>query len=141
MFSTEHLHPMIVHFPIALLLMGFVFEVSSVFFRNYKFLSTAAAYLLAFGALASIASWASGHLFTSEMDGAAGSVLETHETLATITMVLSIIAAALYTWYLLKPATRNLRWLVFGLYCLVGASVAVTGFFGGNLVYEYMLPL
>lgn len=142
MFATAHFHPMIVHFPIALLLMGLVFEVLSAFFKNYKFLSIGAVYLLVFGAVAAIASWITGQLFTAEMEGAAGEIMETHELFASITMYLSIGTAFLYTWYMLKPPARfNLRWIVLAMYCLVGIAVAVTGFFGGNLVYEYMLPL
>ncbi len=133
---------MIVHFPIALLLTGLLFEVLSVFFRNYKFLSTAAAYLVVFGAVAAIISWATGQLFTAPMEGSAGEVAETHELLATITMIVSVITALLYTWYLLKPpAGFNMRWIVFVMYCLTGIAIGMTGFFGGNLVYEYMMPL
>ncbi len=142
MFPTVHFHPMVVHFPIALLLMGLLFEVLSVFYKDYKFLSMAAACLLVFGAIAAIAAWTTGQLFTAEMEGAAGEIKETHELFALITMITSVIAALLYTWYLLKPPPRfNLRWIVFTLYCLVGIAVAATGFYGGSLVYEYMLPL
>lgn len=142
MFPTVHFHPMIVHFPIALLTMGLVFEVLSVFFKDYKFLSMAAAYLLVFGAVAAVASWVTGQVFTAEMEGVAGEVRETHELFASVTMYLSVLTAVLYTWYLLKPPARfNLRWYVFALYCLVGVAVSVTGFYGGSLVYEYMMPL
>ncbi|HLO60818.1 MAG TPA: DUF2231 domain-containing protein [Lentimicrobium sp.] len=142
MFSTEHFHPMIVHFSVALILMGLVFEVSSVFYKNYRFLTLAAAYLLAFGALASVASWATGKIFTSEMEGAAGQIMETHELFATITMCISIAAALLYVWYLVKPpAGINLRWVVFTLYIIVSVAVGVTGYFGGSLVYDYMMPI
>lgn len=142
MFSTVHFHPMVVHFPIALLMMGLLFEVLFVFYKDYKFLSMAAAYLLVFGAVAAVASWVTGQLFTGEMEGAAGEIRETHELFAVITMITSVVAAILYAWYLLKPPGGfNLRWLVFVLYCLTGIAVAVTGFYGGNLVYEYMLPL
>jgi len=142
MFPTVHFHPMVVHFPIALLLMGLLFEVLNVFYKDYKFLSMAAAYLLVFGAIAAIAAWATGQLFTGEMEGAAGEIKDSHELFALITMITSVITALLYTWYLLKPpAAFNLRWIVFALYCLVGIAVAVTGYYGGILVYEYMLPL
>lgn len=142
MFSTVHFHPMVVHFPIALIMMGLFFELFSLIFRNYKFLSMAAAYLLVFGALAAVLSWATGQLFTTDMEGAAGEITETHELFATITMSISVIAALLYSWYLIKPpASFNLRWIVFTMYALAGIAVAVTGFYGGSLVYEYMLPL
>jgi uncharacterized membrane protein len=36
MFNTDHLHPMIVHFPIALITVGFFAEVISLFFQKRK---------------------------------------------------------------------------------------------------------
>jgi len=64
MFSTDHLHPMIVHFPIALITVGFIAEVVSLFFKSEKCLSKTGFYLMILGSLAAIAGWASGQLFT-----------------------------------------------------------------------------
>jgi len=37
MLNIDHVHPMIVHFPIALIIVGFIAEIVSLFFRNENF--------------------------------------------------------------------------------------------------------
>jgi uncharacterized membrane protein len=54
MFNTDHLHPLIVHFPIALITAGFFFEVDSLFFRSEKCLSKTGFYLMVPGSIAAI---------------------------------------------------------------------------------------
>jgi len=51
MFSIEHIHPMIVHFPIALILVGFLAEVVFLFFRKDPLFSILGFWLLCAGAL------------------------------------------------------------------------------------------
>lgn len=60
MISGTHLHAMAIHFPIALLCIGFLSAVISLFFRK-DFFSQAAFYLLVLGALGSIAAYLSGN--------------------------------------------------------------------------------
>jgi uncharacterized membrane protein len=57
MLNTAHIHPMVVHFPIALIAAGFLAEVVSIFFRSEKCLSKTGFYLLVLGALAAIVAW------------------------------------------------------------------------------------
>ena len=85
----------------------------------------------------------SGLLFTSEMEGAAGQVRETHELMATVTVILLVIAAAVRIYITLKKKNDNktLKNIAFVLYGLATLSVFATGFFGGTLVYNYMMPL
>ncbi len=47
MFDTSHLHPMIVHFPIALLIIGFLFDLAGVISKK-DFFNKAGFYLLIF---------------------------------------------------------------------------------------------
>ena len=92
MFSTDHLHPMIVHFPIALITVGFIADVVSLFFKSEKCLSSTGFYLMVLGTLAAIAAWSSGQLFTEEpTQGEILKVFHNHETGALITMILMII--------------------------------------------------
>lgn len=143
MFDTSHLHPMIVHFPIALITVGFFADVVYLFFRSEKCLSKTGFYLMVIGALAAVAAWSTGHLFTAEpTKGAILKVFEKHETGALITMIL-MIAGAAYRIYLVirKKDETNLKWIVFTIYLLAFLAVTFTGFMGGTMVYNYMMAL
>jgi len=142
MFTTSHLHPMLVHFPIALIAIGFLSELAYLFIKKEVCLTKMGYYLLMIGTLAACATWLSGDLFTSEMSGAAGEIRETHELFATITVILLLITAVSRTLFILqKKEIHALKNVAFVLYALAAISVSVTGFFGGTLVYNYMMPL
>ena len=51
MINTDHLHPIIIHFPIAIIIVGFAAEVVSLFFKKEKCLSKTGFYLLSFTAV------------------------------------------------------------------------------------------
>jgi uncharacterized membrane protein len=140
MFNTAHLHPMLVHFPIALVLAGFAADAAAYFFKKEVCLSKAGFYLLMCGTLAAVITWLSGALFTSEMEGDAGALRETHEMFATITMVLLLITSVLrIIIQKRKPEKDLLKYMVFVMYGLSAVSVSITGFYGGNLVYNYLM--
>ena len=141
--NTAFLHPMVVHFPVALILVGFLADVLSLFFRNEKCLSKTGFYLMVLGALAAVAAWATGQLFTGHPDeGEIARIFENHETGALITMIIMIIGAALRVYLVIKRREETrLKWVVFGFYFLGVAAVAFTAFMGGKMVYEFMLSL
>jgi uncharacterized membrane protein len=143
MFNTAHLHPMIVHFPIAIITVGFFADVVYLFFKNEKCLSKTGFYLMVIGALAAAAAWSTGQLFTNEpVQGAILDVFEKHETGALVTMIIMIVGAILRIYLVLKKKDEtNLKWLVFGLYLLAFGAVTFTGFMGGTMVYNYMMSL
>ncbi len=134
---------MVVHFPIALILVGFLAEVVSLFFKSEKCLSTTGFYLLILGTISAIVAWTTGQLFTVEpTEGDILTIFGKHETGGLITMILAT-AAALFRIYLLakKKEETVLKWVAFGIYGLVFVSVSVTGLLGGSMVYNYMMPL
>jgi uncharacterized membrane protein len=143
MFDTSHFHPMIVHFPIALITFGFIADVSSLFFKTEKCLSKAGFYLMIAGALSAIAAWSTGQLFTNEpAAGEIVKVFEKHETAALITMLIIVVGAVMRIYLVLsKKEETNLKWLVFILYLLAFCAVSYTGFMGGTMVYNYMMAL
>lgn len=143
MFNTAHLHPMIVHFPVALITVGFIAEVVSLFFKSEKCLSKTGFYLMVLGTLAAIAAWSSGQLFTSEpSQGEIVNVFEKHETGALITMILMIIGSTFRIWMVMqKKEETKLKWIAFGFYLLGFAAVTYTGFMGGTMVYNFMMAL
>lgn len=139
MFEASHLHPMIVHFPIALLMVGFLAEVIGLFLKK-EFFSKAAFYLLLLGSLGVIAAFISGQFAGNgiEESGALKAAMETHETSALITIWLVSIASIvkLATLYF-KKLEKQLRLVAFAIFLLGVLSVARTGYYGGNLVYKH----
>ena len=61
MFDLTHLHPMIVHFPIALLIVGFLADAVGLIFKK-DFFTKAGFYLLILGTLGVVAAYLSGNL-------------------------------------------------------------------------------
>jgi uncharacterized membrane protein len=134
---------MIVHFPIALIIIGFFADVVSLFYKKEKCLSRTGFYLMVLGALAAIAAWTTGQLFTYEpTQGQIVDVFKRHETGALITMILMVIGSAFRIWLVVqKKEETRLKWVAFGLYFLSFAAVSFTGFMGGTMVYKFMMAL
>lgn len=142
MFNVAHIHPMLVHFPIVLIAFGFLAEFVYLFYKKETCLPKVGFFFLTVGTLAALVTVLSGFLFTQSMEGVAGQVRETHERFAIITFLFAFIAWCLRVYLLRQKKempTLNMLALVF--YGLATLAVFVTGFFGGNLVYNYMMPL
>lgn len=142
MFDTSHFHPMLVHFPIALVMVGFIAELAALIVKKELYSPKFSLYLLVIGTLAAVVTWLSGVLFTSEMSGAAGSVKESHELFALVTMLILIITSVVRLIVVFgKKENKTLKWVGFWLYGLAALTVSITGYLGGTLVYNYMMPL
>ena len=142
MIPVSHLHPMIVHFPVAIIIVGFLFDLTGAFLHKDHCIARAGYYLEVIGMVAAIAGWGSGYFFTSPLEGEAGIVLDNHYRFATITLI-SIIVATLFRMvivYLKKDETR-LKWLALFLYFIAFLAVSYTGFLGGTLVQDFMIGL
>ncbi|MCK9207524.1 MAG: DUF2231 domain-containing protein [Salinivirgaceae bacterium] len=142
MIELSHIHPMLVHFPIALVVFGFVADFAYLLYKKEACLSKTGFYLLVAGTLSAMVALLSGVLFTSEMSGAAGEIQETHELFAWLTVAL-LTATSVFRIFLMAKNREdsNLKWIAFVLYGIATLSVSLTGFFGGTLVYNYMMPL
>jgi len=132
---------MLVHFPIALVTFGYIAELGSIFIKKEFFLSKISLYLLVFGTLSAVAAYLAGQLFTADMSGAAEGVRKWHETFAGITLGLLVVTAAIRSYFCYKGDCNKLKWLTFALYSVATIAVSITGFLGGTLVYNYMMPL
>ncbi len=139
MFDFNHLHPMIVHFPIALLFIGFLADAVGILFKK-EFFSKAGFYLLIMGTLGVVAAYLSGN-FAGEGVTEAGALkqaLETHEDAATISLWLMTGAAVVrIALVLLKKYTGVYKWAAFVLLLFGVASITRTGYYGGELVYKH----
>ncbi|MBN2891187.1 MAG: DUF2231 domain-containing protein [Bacteroidales bacterium] len=142
MFTSDHIHPMVAHFPVALIIVGFLFEIFSLFFKKEACLSKTGFYLLEIGALSVVVTYLSGVIFTEELTGPAHEVMETHELFALLTMITMVVNALFRLWLIYKKKEEtNLKWFAFSLYAISTVLVGITGFFGGTLAYNYLMTV
>jgi uncharacterized membrane protein len=142
MIDTSLLHPMVVHFPIAIILVGFLVDISSLFITREPCLPKFGLYLEVAGMLSAIAAYGTGYYLTDQMMGEAGILRENHQLFATLTLV-SIILATFFRILLVyqKKEDSQLKYLALCLFLLAFIFVIITGQLGGKLVYEHMIGL
>ncbi|CAN5874508.1 hypothetical protein BH11BAC4_BH11BAC4_23280 [soil metagenome] len=138
MITATHLHAMLIHFPIALLLVGFLSEVISLITKK-AFFKNAAIYLLLLGALGTTASYLSGNVAGEGIEaGALKNAIELHEQAATTSLWLSIITAIIYLVVALTKYKKVWTSVVsVVLFTAMIFSIARTGYLGGQLVYKH----
>jgi uncharacterized membrane protein len=131
------IHPMIVHFPIALLTTGWCFDALARW-RRHERLREASLYLLITGVLAAALAILTGHWAeeAAERSGIPEQALEIHEQLGfaafwLFTVVLGLRLASRRSWMPDKPVLVLAIGAV-ALLVLLGAS-----YFGGDLVYRF----
>ncbi len=138
MISATHLHAMVVHFPIALLMAGFLFEVISFFYKK-EFFRQSAFYLLILGMLGTVASYLAGNAAGEGMEeGPLNKAMELHEQAGTVSLWLTIATALVYAViYIFKYHKSWLKIIAVLLFAGVIGSIARTGYLGGQLVYKH----
>ncbi len=131
------LHPMFVHFPIALLFTSVLFDAAGAWFKRENF-REGALWLLILGLLGGVAAAIAGNWAeeAAEKAGIAESMIETHETLAFVT--LGIFGILLLGRLVLR---NQFTWKTLAPYFLIAAiglgTLSATGHYGGDLVYEH----
>lgn len=140
MFDTAHIHPMLVHFPIALTLLGILLEGLHMC-KPKTFFFPCGEIILYFATFSAILAAAAGSFFTPDFDIATlAQAKNVHSTFAGITVTLLCMASAVYAGrYFLKKQAAILRKIGSAFYFLAALSVAATGFLGGVLVYNDLL--
>lgn len=143
---TTNIHPIIVHFPIALFLTGFALDVIGHLFQR-ETLKRVGLILIVLGALGALAAMLSGQLAEESVEehlsGAGERVLDTHEDLGKLTAYLLLAIAAIR---LILAASWLSRWrwaagAALAIYLIAGVlgvgALTATGYYGGELVYRY----
>ena len=131
------IHPMIVHFPIALLIASAIFDLLALRWPSKSF-REASLYALIGGLLGAIFALVTGNLAEdlAVKGGAPKALIERHETLAYIS---SAVFAALLAMKLLiqwgRP--RELPALSVTVGLVGGVVLGGAAYFGGSLVYEF----
>jgi len=137
--DLTHLHPMIVHFPIALLIVGFLSDIVGLLTKRDFFTQTGF-YLFILGALGVIAAFITGGMAGNGIveEGALKQALGTHEGAATLTVwVVSIAVVFRIALFLLKKFSGVLKMVSLVLGLLAVMAIARTGYYGGELVYKH----
>jgi uncharacterized membrane protein len=138
MISATHLHAMIIHFPIALLMVGFLSEIIALFVKK-DFFKHAAFYLLLLGALGAIAAYLTGG-FAGEgiEEGPLKEPMELHQQAATVTLWLAIVAGLFRAvMFYFKYNRVWVKWVGILLFTALVGAVSRTGYLGGQLVYNH----
>ncbi|MFH1160329.1 MAG: DUF2231 domain-containing protein [bacterium] len=142
MLESSHFHPMTVHFPIAIILIGFLIDLISVFSKKEPCFSRMSYYLEIIGMVAAIVAFGTGYYFTSPMQGEAGLIRDEHKLFATLTLVFIILATTFRVLLVyLKKEETYLMWIARGFYLMSFIFVAYTGYLGGHMVMDYMIGL
>lgn len=131
------IHPIVVHFPIALLCASVAFDALASRWPTGG-LRESSLYTLLVGVMSAAFAVATGGMEEdlAERAGAPKAVIELHESLGTVTLVVFVALLGLrlaMQWGWLK----EIRSLTLGLGVIGIAILALTGYWGGELVYTY----
>lgn len=138
-----NLHPMVVHFPIALLIVGFLFDVFGLLARQ-EWAKRAGMTLVVLGSIGALAAMLTGsaveETIEETLSEAGEGMLEAHSTLGEWTAYAWLVIAALRllvaTPWLKK--VQNAAWGAYVLGAIAGlAMITLTAYRGGELVYTY----
>ena len=139
MFDLTHLHPMIVHFPIALLIVAFLADLGGLVLKK-DFFNKVGLLLLVLGTAGVVAAYFSGHSAAEGLTeaGPLKMAMENHEDAALVTLWI-IVATMVVRLALVafKKYQGMVRWVPLVLFLVGVASVARTGYYGGELVFKH----
>lgn len=132
-------HPFIVHFPVALLTVGFFCDAAGVLLRRDHLLRTGYL-LLVLGAVSAIAAALTGNAAEDNAARVPGiaAALEQHESISTAATWLAIGLALFRTHLTVKDKfAGNLRFAYLVVAAATAVLIAVSGYTGGRMSYEY----
>lgn len=126
------LHPMLVHFPIALLLVAVVMELITLGNFRHSFRS-AIRFLVILGAISAITAAGMGWLL-AENEGMSGSSLDLHRIIGLSSAGISLFLLVLLRKSELNPSPSSIKTFRFFLF-LTGIGIGVAGHFGAALTH------
>ncbi|MCZ7603556.1 MAG: hypothetical protein QY331_04175 [Melioribacteraceae bacterium] len=135
------LHPQIIHFPIAILILYSVLEIVGILSKNI-FLQKTSFLLLAIGVVSAVGAVLTGNQAAEfaklNSDLPIATLINDHETYATITLWYYFVILILRTYLILKKKFEGILKFVFIPLVLIGSYLIYeTGEHGGKLVYNY----
>jgi uncharacterized membrane protein len=133
------IHPLVIHFPIALLIVGSLCDAVGILGHRDTFLKTGFI-LLGLGAFASVVAAVSGDA-ASEIAEKIPNItedLEQHEDLSTLVAFLAVLLVLIRTHFTLKARfVGAVRATYLVLILLLAVLTAAAGYTGGKIVYDY----
>ncbi|MGL4293873.1 MAG: DUF2231 domain-containing protein [Bacteroidales bacterium] len=137
---TEILHPMTVHFPIALILVSCFLAVIYWFKNQDPFMNTCIKILVFLGAVGSWAAVITGS-YHLPLSAEGETIKHIHHNFATATAWVISFSAALYVlfYFYKKPLPKWLGWVAFLLLIAATVLISLTGYYGGYIVYNVLL--
>ena len=127
-----HLHPLIVHFPIALFITALGAEILSLIFKKDTLHKVAYCnyFFGILGVITAVLSAWRDNMFLKHP------VFYTHRNLAYITLIVASISGIILL-LIKRKSERLLRIIFFIFLILIASLVSLTAYYGGKLVYEY----
>jgi len=141
--DIAHIHPMLIHFPLALLPVALGAQLLALIkgqgLFSHQCLASTGIALIALAALAAIAAAVFGDIALDKAvaAGVPLSSLETHEELGKLSAALITLLAVFEGWLFRKTNTNHkVNWGAWFTGLVVFLLLASTAWFGGQLVYE-----
>jgi uncharacterized membrane protein len=132
-----NIHPIIVHFPIALIVVVAIFDLIGLVLKKKRFVQTANI-LTVFAVLGTIMAVASGLLAAESVwhTDFGHELLETHETVGFIFTGI-LVVLAIFRFAVGERLFGKAGWIAFVLSMAAAAVVAYGSYLGGEMVYRY----
>jgi uncharacterized membrane protein len=134
---SHPIHPMVVHFPIALLFTSVFFDLLGIVKKD-KYFDLTGSWLLVLGLVGGVVAAIFGAWSEDAVKeaGVPGRAIDLHETWAYVTIA-AFGVLLLFRWWVRKRWSVRDR-VVYLCGAVIGLLLlSLTGFYGGNLVYEY----
>jgi uncharacterized membrane protein len=134
----SNFHPLIVHFPIALIIVVFILDLLGAVSRR-KSLVSAANVLSIFAALAAVAAVVSGLIAAKSVwhTDAAHELIELHETIGFAVLGAALISLIFRPAIKKKKSKGSLLWIAVIISLAAAALVGYEGYLGGEIVYRH----
>lgn len=130
----SHLHPMVVHFPIALFIIALLFQIIGMTFKNGSFLKTSL-YLYVLAALITPLVLRTG-IWEAEKLSLNHPLLDKHRQMAEWTMWVSLMSLPLL-WFVSREAKKWFQVIFLMFLIVTSVLVSFAADKGGRMVYEY----